>query len=65
MYGRNVVSVIASLAPGTEVVLEPEDEIHRAIVVTHDGLVTNEAVRAALEPTATDSTSESLTARAS
>jgi len=49
MYGRNVVSVIASLVPGDHVVVDPTDEVHRNIVVSHRGEVTNAEVRAALD----------------
>jgi len=49
MYGRNVVSVIASLVPGDHVVVDPTDEVHRNIVVSHGGEVTNAAMRAALD----------------
>jgi NAD(P) transhydrogenase subunit alpha len=49
MYARNVVSVLASLAPSTEIVIDPLDEIHQSIVITHAGDVTNALVRAALK----------------
>jgi NAD(P) transhydrogenase subunit alpha len=49
MYGRNVVSVIASLFPDDHLVVDPTDEVHRNIVVSHLGEVTSEAVRAALD----------------
>jgi NAD(P) transhydrogenase subunit alpha len=65
MYGRNVTSVIASLIPEAEIVIDVDDEIHQAIVVTHAGQVTNEAVRAALELAAPETTIEPVTARAS
>lgn len=48
MYGRNVVSVIASLVPRDELTIDPSDEVHRNIVVCHDGIVTNAALRSAL-----------------
>jgi NAD(P) transhydrogenase subunit alpha len=61
MYGRNVASVIASLAPDAVVVVDPDDEIHRAIVVTHGGIVTSETVRSALDRAATPPTTASPT----
>jgi len=48
MYGRNVAAVIASLIPADEVVIDPMDEVHRSIVVSHRGQVTNATVRQAL-----------------
>ncbi len=56
MYGRNVLAVIAALAPANVIVVDPSDEVHRNIVVSHDGTITNAAVRAALklDPLATD-----------
>jgi NAD(P) transhydrogenase subunit alpha len=48
MYARNVVSVLASLAPSAEIVIDAVDEIHQSIVITHAGEVTNALVRAAL-----------------
>ncbi|MHA6757977.1 NAD(P) transhydrogenase subunit alpha [Streptacidiphilus sp. PAMC 29251] len=48
MYGRNVAAVIASLVPADEIVVDPMDEVHRNIVVTHGGQVTNASVRRAL-----------------
>ena len=68
MYARNVVAVISSLVPHGEVVIDPTDEIHAAIVVTHQGAVTNAALRSAmkLEPPSDASTpvGSSATARA-
>ncbi|HEX4057228.1 MAG TPA: NAD(P)(+) transhydrogenase (Re/Si-specific) subunit alpha [Galbitalea sp.] len=49
MYGRNVVSVLGSLFPQGILELDPDDEVHQNIVVTHDGDVRNAAVRAALK----------------
>jgi NAD(P) transhydrogenase subunit alpha len=49
MYGRNIVSVLASLAPGDAIVVDPADEVHRNIVVAHEGDVTNELLRTALD----------------
>jgi NAD(P) transhydrogenase subunit alpha len=48
MYGRNVVAVVASLTKDGEIVIDPLDDVHKKIVVTHDGEVTNVAVLAAL-----------------
>lgn len=48
MYGRNVVSVIASLAPHDVIEVDPTDEVHSGIVVCHAGQVTNPRVRTAL-----------------
>ena len=49
MYGRNVIAVIASLFPANDVVIDRSDKVHQNIVVSHDGAVTNEAIRAALK----------------
>jgi NAD(P) transhydrogenase subunit alpha len=49
MYGRNVVAVLGSLFPQGILELDPDDEVHRNIVVTHGGEVRNPAVRAALK----------------
>jgi len=49
MYGRNVAAVIASLIPADEVVVDPMDEVHRSIVVSHRGQVANATVRRALD----------------
>jgi NAD(P) transhydrogenase subunit alpha len=49
MYGRNVVSVLASLAPGDGIEIDPTDAVHLAIVVSHSGEITNAQVRAALD----------------
>jgi NAD(P) transhydrogenase subunit alpha len=65
MYGRNVTSVIASLIPEATLVIDADDEIHQAIVVTHAGMVTNATVRAALETEASEPSADSATARAS
>ncbi len=48
MYGRNVVALLASIAPGTEIAIDPADEVHRDIVATHAGEVTNARLRDAL-----------------
>jgi NAD(P) transhydrogenase subunit alpha len=48
MYGRNIASVIASIAPKDAIVIDPTDEIHKSIVVTHAGEVVNESVRGSL-----------------
>jgi NAD(P) transhydrogenase subunit alpha len=49
MYGRNVIAVIASLAPANLVVIDTTDEVHKNIVVSYDGTITNAAVRTALQ----------------
>jgi NAD(P) transhydrogenase subunit alpha len=49
MYGRNVVSVLGSLFPEGSLELDPDDEVHQNIVVTHGGEVRNATVRAALK----------------
>lgn len=50
MYGHNVTAVIDSLAPDGSVVVDPADEVHRAIVVAHQGEITSERVRSAMAP---------------
>ncbi|MES2092534.1 MAG: NAD(P) transhydrogenase subunit alpha [Actinomycetota bacterium] len=57
MYGRNVLAVIASLVPANIVVVDQTDEVHRNIVVSYDGAVTNATVRTklALDPLPEDS----------
>jgi NAD(P) transhydrogenase subunit alpha len=49
MYGRNVVSLLASLAPADSVVIDPHDEVHRNVVIGHGGVVTNDVIRSALK----------------
>jgi NAD(P) transhydrogenase subunit alpha len=49
MFARNVLAVIASLVPENVVVVDGTDEVHRNIVVSHAGTVTNAAVREALK----------------
>lgn len=49
MYGRNIVAVLTSLTADGEITIDESDEVHRAIVITHGGEVTNAAVRAALQ----------------
>jgi H+-translocating NAD(P) transhydrogenase subunit alpha len=49
MYARNVLAVIASLAPANVVVIDEADEVHQNIVVSYDGVVTSAAVRKALK----------------
>ncbi|WP_354567766.1 NAD(P) transhydrogenase subunit alpha [Glaciihabitans sp. UYNi722] len=48
MYGRNVVAAIASLIPQDRVTIDPSDDVHRGIVVCHDGELTNAVVRSAV-----------------
>jgi NAD(P) transhydrogenase subunit alpha len=47
-YARNVVALLASLMPGGVVVVDLDDEIQAAVVVTHGGRVVHPRVRAAL-----------------
>jgi NAD(P) transhydrogenase subunit alpha len=49
MYGRNVVSVIASLAPQDSIEIDPADDVHSGIVVSHAGEIVNARVRSALK----------------
>ncbi len=49
MYARNVVAVIDSLAPDDTIVVNPTDEVHKNVVVSHGGDVLNAAVRVALK----------------
>jgi NAD(P) transhydrogenase subunit alpha len=49
MFARNVVAVLASLAPGNEVVIDPTDGVHQAIVVGHAGEIINAAMRVVLQ----------------
>ncbi|PYI64285.1 NAD(P) transhydrogenase subunit alpha [Arthrobacter livingstonensis] len=48
MYGRNMSAVIDSLASQGAITVDPTDEIHASIVVSHHGGITSPAVRAAL-----------------
>lgn len=48
MYARNVTAVLGSIAPAGSIVIDPHDEVHRAIVVCRGGDVLNEAARSAL-----------------
>lgn len=54
MYGRNVVAVIGSLMPHGILAFDPDDEIHRSIVVCTAGAIVNPGVRGVLgiEPVA-------------
>jgi NAD(P) transhydrogenase subunit alpha len=49
MYGRNVVALLASLAPADSIVIDPYDEVHRNVVLGHGGVLTNEVIRMALK----------------
>jgi NAD(P) transhydrogenase subunit alpha len=49
MYGRNVVAVLASLMPKGTLAIDPNDEVHRAIVVCTDGEIVSAPVRAAMK----------------
>ena len=48
-YARNVLALLALLMPGGEVVLDLDDEVQRAVVVSHGGRVVQPRVRALLE----------------
>jgi len=48
-YARNVLALLALLMPRGEVVLDLDDEIQRAVVVSHGGRVVQPRVRALLE----------------
>ena len=50
MYGRNVAAVIASLFPADVLVVDPTDEVHKNIVISTGGVITNESVAHALSP---------------
>ncbi len=65
MYGRNIIAVIASLVPANLVVIVPSDDVHKNIVVSHDGTVTNAAVRSALKLDALPADLEPSKAKAS
>jgi len=49
MYARNLTTFMKHLAPEGELVLDLEDEITSGAMLTHDGRITNEAVRARAE----------------
>lgn len=51
MYGRNVTSVLAALVTDQRIIIDTTDELMRNIVVCTGGIVTNEAVRKALDLT--------------
>ena len=48
MYGRNVIAVLDSLVPADSIVIDPHDEVHRNVVISYGGTVTNGLVRKAL-----------------
>ncbi|MCU7731251.1 NAD(P) transhydrogenase subunit alpha, partial [Actinoplanes sp. KI2] len=48
-YARNVLALLALLMPGGEVALDLDDEIQRAVIVSHGGRVVQPRVRALLE----------------
>jgi NAD(P) transhydrogenase subunit alpha len=48
-YARNVLALLALLMPGGEVVLDLDDEIQRAVIVSHGGRVVQPRIRALLE----------------
>ena len=49
LYSKNVVTFLRHLAPEGELVLDFEDEITRGALLTRDGAIANEAVRALSE----------------
>jgi NAD(P) transhydrogenase subunit alpha len=49
MYGRNIIAVLDSLVPTDSIVIDPDDEVHRNVVISHGGTVTNDLVRKALK----------------
>ncbi len=49
MYARNLVSFVKHLAPDGQVVFDLDDEITRGALLTHEGQVTNDRVKAKLE----------------
>jgi NAD(P) transhydrogenase subunit alpha len=49
MYARNLLTFVKHLAPEGELVLDLEDEITRGALLSHEGQVTNDRVKAKLE----------------
>jgi len=49
MYAKNLTTFLKHLAPEGELVLDLDDEITAGAMLTHDGKITNEAVRARAE----------------
>jgi NAD(P) transhydrogenase subunit alpha len=48
-YGRNLLALIAALMPRGEVVLDLDDEIQQAVIVTHGGHVVHPRIKALFE----------------
>jgi len=48
LYARNVLALFDHLVRNGELVADPNEEIARAVTVTRDGAVVNEAVKARL-----------------
>ena len=48
MYGRNILAAIAALVPANVVVVDQNDEVHKNVVVSYAGSITNAAIRKAL-----------------
>ena len=46
MYAKNLTTFLKHLAPEGELVLKLDDEITAGAMLTHDGKIVNEAVRA-------------------
>ena len=49
MFARNLCTYLAHLAEDGAIALDFDDELVSGVVVTHDGAVVHEAVKAALE----------------
>jgi NAD(P) transhydrogenase subunit alpha len=49
-YSRNIVRMLLSVVRDGKVVIDLDDEIQAAVVITHDGRVVNPAVNALLSP---------------
>ena len=58
MFSRNLTTFLRHLAPEGEPVIDTEDEITAAMLITHRGAVVHPAVTAAAHNDATDTTSE-------
>lgn len=49
MYAKNITTFLKHLAPEGELVLDLEDEITRGALLTHDGAIANDRVKALVE----------------
>jgi NAD(P) transhydrogenase subunit alpha len=45
MYARNVLALFTSLTTDGVITIDPTDDIHTAVIVCHDGAVTNDALK--------------------